>query len=101
MLQKVKDRIIELAKERVEETKKTYERAKLEMIIKTFGVSIAPPAIVASVASALGIGLFAPGGIAAAFSIFAAGKLIEWDQARSERNKSPWSYVLDSAKILQ
>jgi hypothetical protein len=99
-LGKIKDRIVDLARERVEETKKTYQRAKLESIIKTFSVTIAPPAIIASVASSLGIGLFTPSSIAATLSLLAATKLLEWDKARSDRNKSPWSYVLDSAKML-
>jgi hypothetical protein len=97
-LGKLKDRIIEIAKEKVEETTSVYKRAKLEMMIQGFAISLTPPAIASSIASILGIGIFAPAGIAAALSIFAAKSLIDWDKARSERSKSPWSYVLDVAK---
>jgi hypothetical protein len=100
-LRNVKNRIISLAKERVEETKTTYKRAKLEMIVKTFGVSITPPALIASITSALGIGIFAPAAFAAALSLLAASKFIEWDKAKSDREKSPWSYVIDSAGLLR
>jgi hypothetical protein len=85
--------------EQIEETKKMYQRAKLEMAIKTFGLTLTPPAIVASIASALGIGIFAPAGIAAALSVFAAQLLLDWDKAESEKSKSPWSYVLDAGKM--
>ncbi|MEJ7677206.1 MAG: hypothetical protein WKG06_04900 [Segetibacter sp.] len=98
-LANVKERIVELAKDRVEEVKKTYRRSKIEMIVKAFGVSIAPPAILTSVASALSIGIFAPAAIVSAISILVATKLIELDKAKSDKDKSPWSYVLDSGKL--
>jgi hypothetical protein len=49
-------------------------------------------------ASALGVGIFAPAGIVAAISLAGAGLLVERDEASSEWDKSPWSYVLDAAK---
>lgn len=98
-LLQLKERIIDIAKERVDETRQTYQRAKLEMIAKTFGVALTPPAFVTTLASALGIGIFAPAGIAAAISILLATKLIEWDKAKIDKEKNSWSYLLDVAKI--
>lgn len=95
----LKDRIVDLAKERVEETRKAYKLANLQTVLKVFGISLTPPAMVASIASALGVGIFAPAGIAAALSLFAADSLIEWHKARSAKKNSPWSYVLDAAKV--
>jgi hypothetical protein len=100
-LEAMKKRILDIAKERVEETRKTYQRAKLEMVINTFGITLTPPALAASIASILGIGIFAPAGIAAALSVFAAKSLLSWNKAKSEKSKSPWSYVLDAAQIHQ
>ncbi|GHO97418.1 hypothetical protein KSF_112910 [Reticulibacter mediterranei] len=95
----LKERVIDIAKERIEETKKVYTRAKVEMVISTFGLSLTPPALAASLASLLGMGIFAPVGIGAALSLFAAKSLLDWKKATSEKLKSPWSYVLDIAKM--
>ena len=97
-LGKLNGRIIEMAKERVEDTRNTYKRAKLQTMIQSLGVSLTPPALVGSVASFLGIGIFAPAGIAAALSIFAAKSFLDWDKAKVERTKNPWSYVIDVSK---
>lgn len=98
-LTQIKKRIVDIALERCEETKRTYRRAKLEMVVKSIAVTLTPPAIATTIASALGIGLFAPAGIAAALSLFVAARLIEWDRAKAERNKNSWSYVLDAGKL--
>jgi len=98
-LQSLKRSIVELAKQRVDDTQRTYRRANQEMVVKAFGVSLTPPAIATTVASALGIGIFAPAGIAAALAILGTKLLIDREKAKSERSKSPWSYVLDSALI--
>jgi hypothetical protein len=60
----------ELAKEQVEAAKQTYRRAQIDMVVKTIGVSLTPPAVLTYLASALGIGLFPPAGIAAALGLF-------------------------------
>ena len=98
-LENMKDRLIDLAKERIEETKKTYKRARLDIAIRTLSVSLTPPALATSIASALGVGIFAPAGIATALSLFAATTLLNLDKARDERAKRPWSYVLEASKI--
>jgi hypothetical protein len=97
-LGKLNDRIIEIAKERIEDTKNTYKRANLQLALQSLGISLTPPALVGSIASVLGIGIFAPAGIAAALSAFAAKTFLDWHQAKDERNKSPWSYILNVAK---
>jgi hypothetical protein len=91
---------LEIAKERVDETKKAYKRVKLNTLIASFGVSLAPPALATSIASALGIGLFAPAGIAAVLSVFSAKALLDWEKGRSVLKKTPWSYVLDVARKI-
>lgn len=98
-LETVRKQIEDLARERVNETKKTYQRANQRMVINTLGMSLTPPAIATVIGSALGIGIFAPAGIAAAVSLFAAKVLLDRDEARSEMAKSPWSYVLSAAKL--
>ena len=99
-LEVIKDRIIELAKERIEETTEAYRRAQLKTVVKVFGISLTPPAVATSIASALGIGLFAPAAIAAAVSLFGLELLIDRGEARSARTNSPWSYVLNAAELV-
>ena len=100
-LGKVKHVIQEIARERVEDTKKAYKRAKLELAVKAFGITLTPPALASTLASVLGIGVFAPAGVAAAISVFAASRLLELDKAKGEKAKSPWSYVLDIGQVLE
>jgi hypothetical protein len=94
-LDTVKRAIAEIAQARVQETRRTYLRSNLTLATETFGVTLTPPALAASLASVLGIGIFAPIGIAAALSLFAAGALLRHAQGRAERANSRWSYVLD------
>lgn len=98
-LDKIKKTITDIAIERVEETRKIYQRAKVEIVAKTFGLSITPSALVASISSALGIGLFAPVGITAALASIGIIKWLEYKKAKTDKLKSPWSYVLDSAQL--
>jgi hypothetical protein len=58
-------------------------------------MSVAPPAVAASIASALGIGILAPAGVVAALALVGAARLLEVEKAKAEKAKSAWSYVLD------
>lgn len=98
-LQQVKDRIVAIANERIAEVRQTYERGRLEIVTKSLSISLAPPALVSTLASVLDVGIFAPGAIAGALSLIAAKTLADTAQARMERKKSPWSYALDSASL--
>jgi hypothetical protein len=95
----LKKRIIELAKQRVEDTKAQYKLANLKTVVKALGLSVTPPALAHSIASAIGVGIFEPAGIAAGLSLFAAELLLARDEARLTKARSPWSYVLDAAKL--
>ncbi len=55
--------------------------------MQSLGVTLTPPALASSIASVLGIGIFAPAGIATALSIFAAKTFLDWDKAKIERKK--------------
>jgi hypothetical protein len=94
-------RIEELAKARVEEARRAYRRARVEMVLKTFGMAVAPPALFTSVASMLGIGLFAPASIAAGLAFVIAQALAAKEQVRSVEAKAGWSYVLDVTGRLE
>ncbi|WTX01019.1 DUF6236 family protein (plasmid) [Streptomycetaceae bacterium NBC_01309] len=96
-LHRVRDQVIELARQRAERTQRTYRRARVEMALQSLGVTLTPPALVGSVASALGIGMFAPAGIAAAISAFGLGMLMKRGSVRDERQADPWSYVDQAA----
>jgi hypothetical protein len=96
----LKAQLVELASERVEQTKRAYRNARFGLSTQALGVSLTPPALVTAAASALHIGLLGPIGLSAALSLFAAGKVIEWRQARADRDRSPWSYVLDLSRRL-
>jgi hypothetical protein len=94
-LNAVVPRIVEVATERVEFVRKNYRRAQVDIGIRAVGLSLTPPALAASLASALGVGIFAPAGIALALGAFAAKTVLDWDKATSEQRVSPWSYVWD------
>ncbi|HUL31141.1 MAG TPA: hypothetical protein VLZ03_11875 [Thermodesulfobacteriota bacterium] len=91
--------LLDMAKERVEETKKTYRRAKIEICLKAFEFGFAPPAILTFIASALGIGIFAPAGIAASVGLFGTKVFLEHNKVKQTVKDSPWSYVLESSKL--
>lgn len=95
----LKKNVIEIAKERTEAIKRTYTNANVGIATSTLGITLTPPALVSFIASLLGVGIFAPAGIAAALSLFAARSFLDWEKARLEKTKSPWSYVLDVAKL--
>ncbi len=69
------------------------------MVINTLGLTLTPPALAASIASILKIGIFAPAGIAAGLTLFGVKALLDRDKANAEKSKSPWSYVLDVSKM--
>jgi hypothetical protein len=94
----VKAQLIELANERVEQTKRAYRNSQFGLSTQALGVSLTPPALFTAAASALHIGLLGPIGLSAALSLFTAVKVIEWRQARADRERSPWSYVLDLSR---
>jgi hypothetical protein len=98
-LDSIKDDIVELAKQKVDNVQRTYRRTNQRMVLRTLEMSLTPPAIAAFVGSALGIGIFAPAGIAAAMSLFGAKLLIDYNEAKDKRAENPWSYVLDAAKL--
>lgn len=99
-IEKIKDGIVAIANEKIEETKKAYKYAKVETIITTLGVTLTPPALITSVASILGIGIFSPAGLIAAFSSTVGLKYLEFRKAKLEKIYSPWSYVLEIDKRL-
>jgi hypothetical protein len=96
-LARVQAAIVEIASEKVHETKAAYDRAKVKTAIEGVGVTLTPPAIATTIASALGIGIFAPAGVAIALSLFGTGAYLKWQEARAAKAASPWSYVLDIA----
>jgi hypothetical protein len=96
---RVKGTIVEIANERVRDVQQAYGRAKVAMVPKALGLSLTPPALATSIASLLGVGIFAPVGVAAAIALFGFTAAVEWNKAKSERDKSAWSYVLDVADI--
>jgi len=94
-LQRAKNRILEAANNRLEETKKAYARSRLDGAIKTFSVAVAPPVAVASLASALNVGLFMPAAIGATLSLLIAQRLLESEKEKADRRGAAFSYVFD------
>ena len=95
----VKRRIIAIATDEVEKIKQNFQHSNQRLVLKSFSVSLTPPALAASIASLLHIGIIAPVGIAAALSVFAVSILIDWNEAKSAKSDSPWSYVLNVAQM--
>jgi hypothetical protein len=99
-LQGAKKRILEVAESRLEETKKAYARSRLDGAIKTFSVAVAPPVALASLTSALNVGLFMPAAIGATLSLLIAQRLLESEKKRADRRDAAFSYVFDVNKRL-
>jgi hypothetical protein len=93
-------RLVELGIERVSDSNRAYKQAKLDMVLKSFGVALTPPALVGSLASMLHVGIFVPAAIAATVALFGAQMLLNLDRARMERDKNAWSYVLKARAAL-
>jgi hypothetical protein len=99
-LQRVQDDIVEIATERVEETRRSYSRAKLEVGLKAMSVSLAPPAVASFLASSLGLAIFPPAGLALVLGLTGLKLLADVEAAQDDRSASGWSFVLDSAQLL-
>jgi hypothetical protein len=92
-LDKIARRAEDLAKARIEEAKKKYRLAKLGIITKSLGVSLAPPALAASISSLLGIGIFMPAAVGAAICLAGAELLASREKAKIERDNTKWSLI--------
>jgi hypothetical protein len=99
-LGRIRREIVEIAKERIKETDITYKKGRFEIVSKSLALTLTPPALAATLASALHIGLFAPAGIAAALSLFAVQTILERRKAKMERARTGWSYVFDVRQKL-
>ena len=99
-LGRVARQILQIANERIEETATVYRKNKVELVSRALALSMTPPALAATIASALGIGIFAPAGIAATLSLFAASTIIDRHKAKLERDRSGWSYIFDVQKLV-
>jgi hypothetical protein len=93
-VERLKRIAFDLATERIEETKKVYQYALIQTGIKALGTSLAPPALLSWLASALHVGLFMPAAVASTIALFGVQMLIDRDKARTEAEKSGWAYIL-------
>lgn len=98
-LGRLRSRAVDLAKERIQHTQAAYRNAKIELVVGSFGLSLAPPALASVLASALSTGIWLPGAVASAVSLFASKALLGRAKSKREYDASPWSYVLDIRKI--
>ena len=87
--------LVKRANASVEKTRKVYRAHNIEIASQVLGLSFTPPAIASLVASALGIGVFAPAGIAAVVGVAVAKAVKDHRSAWNERAESGWSYVLE------
>ena len=92
--ERVKRVALELATERIEETKKAYQYARIQTGIKALGTSLTPPALLSWLASTLHIGLFMPTAVVSTIALFGVQMMIDRDKARTEAEKSGWAYIL-------
>jgi hypothetical protein len=100
-LERLKRMAVELAREKVEGTRKAYSSIRIETTLKALGTSLAPPALVSWLSSVLHLGLFAPAAIAATLALFGAQMLSDREKMRSDADKDSWSYVLKAARGLK
>lgn len=97
-LKSLEQKITNIAKERIESTRKSYKLVKLNVIAQTIGLSCAPLGLVTWVGSALGIGVFVPASILAGLALGGAKILIDREKGKLEKEKAGWSYALELAR---
>jgi hypothetical protein len=100
-LAKLRDDAVELARTRIEATRRAHKHANLELAVEVMGVSLAPPALLATTASLIGIGLFAPLGIAAALGVGTAKAYLAWRRRAETQQKTEWSYIFRLQNALR
>ncbi|MBP1135657.1 hypothetical protein JOE31_001889 [Arthrobacter sp. PvP023] len=96
----LKGQLVQIGQERIKQTQRTYRRAKFDVSPQALMVSLTPPALATAAESVLQSGVIGPIGLAATLALFAAGKVLDLRQARTNRDASPWSYVLDLSQRL-
>lgn len=94
-LAQLKTRVVDLAEQKVADTRRSYRRARLAFVERGLAVSVTPPAAATWLASTLGIGLFVPVALAGAVALVGSKLVLDWAEARSQRAQAPWSYVLE------
>jgi hypothetical protein len=94
-LRNLEQKITDIAKERIEATRKSYDLVNLSVATQVLGLSFAPLGLLTWVGSALGIGMFAPASILAGVALGGAKLLIEREKGKSEKEKVGWSYALE------
>jgi len=98
-LEKLGERIVAIAQQRIEETRNAYRRANLAAVVRAVGISIIPSSVT-SLGSLLGTGVFLPAAVAAAVVLASADFLVQREKACAELAASPWSYVIELERRL-
>ncbi len=93
-LKNLERRITDVAKQRIESTRKAYALVKLNVVTQAIGLSCAPLGVLTWVGSALGIGILAPASILAGLALGGAKLLIDREKGKLEKEKGGWSYAL-------
>ena len=99
-LEILKMKIENIAKDRINETQKTFRENKIKLVIKSIGISLTPPALANYIASALSIGMLEPAGIGLSVALFTGNTIFEYNKAKSDYNNNAWSYITDLKKKL-
>lgn len=94
-LKNLERRITDVAKQRIESTRKAYELVKLNVVTQVIGLSYVPLGVLTWMGSALGIGIFAPASILAGLVLGGAKILIEREKGKLDMEKGGWSYALE------
>lgn len=99
-LETLKRRIENIARDRINETQKSFRDNKIKMVLKSIGISLTPPALAGYIASALSIGILEPVGIGLSIALFSGNTILEYNKAKSDYNNNAWSYIIDLKKKL-
>lgn len=68
---------------------------KVETATKVFGLTLAAPAALQVLSSALSVPVFQPAAVISALALTAAEYLAARESRRAERDAAPWAYLLD------
>jgi hypothetical protein len=100
-LEDLKKAALALAVERYKESEAIFKRARVETINKVFSLTLTPSVLASSLASMLGIGLFAPAAVGSALALFTAQRLLAAAEAKSKAESRGWSYLISLRRSLR
>lgn len=92
-------RITDVMREQVELLKARCQQHRVDTVKRVFGLTLAAPATLQVMASALDVPFLQPAAVLAALSLAAADYLAAREKYQSELRSAPWAYLMSLRKL--